>query len=321
MTTTNPPEISLPPLIDGHLYGMCSAEMLGEIAAYARTAILEDRARAGASEVVTALKLAKRALEFCNDLKDPWRIEAIAAIETVLPTPAPAAAPLGVPAEEVVKAALNLFGDSASAAFLIPVPNTTPPLFIAGGEREQIAKLVALAHPTVAQPETLAPVAAQVASGEAELRAAAQALVDAWPTGYSRTTYEAMDALRAALAAPAPVALAAVWLDPETIMKFADAMAAWKEVACSNPTPGSVTCYENAREALRSLLTTPRTEANTGAASSAAEPSGEAKHWCALEHGSVFCRHCDLEAIERETTPQASDARGETQAGSGVDRG
>lgn len=42
----------------------------------------------------------------------------------------------------VVKAALNLFDDANSAAFIIPIPNTSPPLFVAAGEAAAIVALV-----------------------------------------------------------------------------------------------------------------------------------------------------------------------------------
>jgi hypothetical protein len=45
--------------------------------------------------------------------------------------------------------------------------------------------------------------------------------------------------------------------DIEAVMRLADVMAAWKEVACSNPTPGSTKCYEAARKALRKALGKP----------------------------------------------------------------
>lgn len=45
--------------------------------------------------------------------------------------------------QTVIAAALNIFGETATAAFFLPIPNTTPPLFVAAGEREQIAALAA----------------------------------------------------------------------------------------------------------------------------------------------------------------------------------
>jgi hypothetical protein len=44
--------------------------------------------------------------------------------------------------QKVIDAALNLF--QGSAAFLLPIPNTTPPLYIVCGEREQILELLRL---------------------------------------------------------------------------------------------------------------------------------------------------------------------------------
>jgi len=35
-----------------------------------------------------------------------------------------------------------LFGETASAAFVVPIPNTTPSLVVAAGEREQILELL-----------------------------------------------------------------------------------------------------------------------------------------------------------------------------------
>ena len=44
--------------------------------------------------------------------------------------------------QAVVKAALDLFAHTSSAAFMFPIQNTTPPLFIAVGERDQIKELI-----------------------------------------------------------------------------------------------------------------------------------------------------------------------------------
>ena len=44
--------------------------------------------------------------------------------------------------QAVVKAALDLFGETSSAAFKVPVPNTAPPLFVLCGEEQQLASLL-----------------------------------------------------------------------------------------------------------------------------------------------------------------------------------
>lgn len=47
---------------------------------------------------------------------------------------------------QVVDAALALFGATRSAAFVLPILNTTPPLYLACGEADQIRDMLPRLH-------------------------------------------------------------------------------------------------------------------------------------------------------------------------------
>jgi hypothetical protein len=209
MPITNPPEgeISLPELpvgeIDVYFNGQRTdpAFSAEQVRAYARTAILADRARsAGAAEVLPltepvtiakAMRAHRKAevwtsvgasgaccVGMVNIQIEPWNRHTpkeaqafangfnLAAkwMRDSLATPA-AAAPLGVPAE-ATRGALNFSDPDVQRVYDFLCADAAPP----AGEHWEgwvARRVVASLRAAAPQPETLAPVAAQVASGEA----------------------------------------------------------------------------------------------------------------------------------------------------------